>query len=135
MASASVVLFQILYATAAILVYVSLQKLNEKRKQRAGDNLQHKYILQKEQLEVQYRGDSANDSAGSIHDSARLKGAAAGSNAQPTVPESVFTPAPSMLELPTLPCDWEIKPEQLVMLKRPDGTPWELGTGAFGKVS
>ena len=135
MASASVVLFQILYAVAAVLVYVSLQKLNERRKQRADDKLQHKYSRQKEQPEVQYRGDSANDSVGSIPDSARVKGAAAKSNAQPTVPESVFTPEPSMLELPTLPCDWQIKPEQLVISKRPDGNPWELGTGAFGKVS
>ena len=135
MASASVVLFQVLYAVAAILVYVFVQKLNEKRKQRADDKLQHKYNRQKEQPEVQYRGDSAKDSVGSIHDSARIKGLAAGSNVQPTVPESVFIPEPSMLELPTLPCDWEIKPEQLVLSKRPDGTPWELGTGAFGKVS
>ena len=135
MASASVVLFQVLYAAAAILVYISLQKLNERRKQRAGHKLQHKYNRQIEQPEVQYRGDSAKDSVGSITDSARIKGTAARSNAQPTVPESVFTPEPSMLELPKLPCDWDIKPEQLVISKRPDGTPWELGTGAFGKVS
>ena len=135
MASASVILFQLLYAVAAILVYVFVQKLNERRKQRADDKLQHRYTRQKEQPEVQYRGDSAKDSVGSISDSARTKSAAARSHAQPTVPESVFTPEPSMLELPTLPCDWQIQTEQLVISKRPDGTPWELGTGAFGKVS
>lgn len=138
MASALFVVFQILYAVAAILVYVFLQKLNKKRQQKGGDKLQHKYNRQKEQPEVQYRGDSATDSVGVIPEYARVKGSAARSDAQhlqPTVPESMFTPEASMLELPLLPCDWEITPEQLVLSKRPDGSPWELGTGAFGKVS
>lgn len=138
MVSASVVLFQILYALAAILVYVALQNLNAKRKQKVTDKLQHKGTRQKEQPEVQYRGDSATDSVGAVTDNAHLKGSTGrsdGQRLQPTGPESVFTPQPPMLELPTLPSDWEITSDQLVIAKRPDGTPWELGTGAFGKVS
>ena len=139
MASLSVVLFQILYPFAAILVYVFLQKLNEKRKQKARDELQLKLDRQKEQQpEVQYRGDSATDSVGALPESSRIKDSAAHYDVQqlqPTLPQSVFKPEPTMLELPSLPYDWEIKPEQLVISKRPDGSPWELGTGAFGKVS
>lgn len=139
MASASAVVCQILYAAAAILVYIALQKLNEQRKQKVSHKLQQQSDRQKDQQpEVQYRGDSATDSVGASPEHAHLKGSAAKPHAQrlqPTIPESVFTPEPSMLELPSLPCDWEIKPEQLVILKRPDGSPWELGTGAFGKVS
>ena len=139
MASASTVVFQILYAVAAILVYIAVQKLIEQRKQKVGRKLQHYRERQKDQQpEVQYRGDSATDSVGARPEHAHLKGSAAKPDAQllqPALPESVFTPEPSMLELPSLPYDWEIKPEQLVILKRPDGSPWELGTGAFGKVS
>ncbi|KAL3141044.1 hypothetical protein ABBQ32_005555 [Trebouxia sp. C0010 RCD-2024] len=138
MAGASAVVFQILYAVAAILSYIAVQKFIEQRKQKSGGKLQHQRDRQKEQQpEVQYRGDSATDSVGASPEHAQLKGSAAKSYAQllqPTLPESVFTPEPSMLELPFLPCDWEITPEQMVILKRPDGSPWELGTGAFGKV-
>lgn len=138
MASASAVALQILYALAAILLYIAVQKLIEQRKQKSGRKLQHQRDRQKDQQpEVQYRGDSATDSVGASLEHAQVKGSAKSyaQLLQPTLPESVFTPEPSMLELPSLPCDWEIKPEQLVILKRPDGSPWELGTGAFGKVS
>jgi serine/threonine protein kinase len=30
--------------------------------------------------------------------------------------------------------DWEIRPEEIEYMKRPDGSDWELGTGGFGKV-
>ena len=46
----------------------------------------------------------------------------------------VFVPEPSMLELPQLPSDWAIRPEQIEITRRPSGALWELGTGAFGKV-
>ena len=36
------------------------------------------------------------------------------------------------MELPF--SDWEIKPEELAVMKRPDGSEWELGSGGFGKV-
>ena len=31
--------------------------------------------------------------------------------------------------------DWEIAPMDIEILRREDGSPWELGTGAFGKVT
>ena len=30
--------------------------------------------------------------------------------------------------------DWEIAPMDIEILRREDGSPWELGAGAFGKV-
>ena len=39
--------------------------------------------------------------------------------------------------LPSLMCaqnDWEIAPMDIEILRRDDGSPWELGAGAFGKV-
>ncbi|GAB4814550.1 hypothetical protein N2152v2_001596 [Parachlorella kessleri] len=30
--------------------------------------------------------------------------------------------------------DWEIRPDEIEVMKRPDGSDWELGTGGFGKV-
>lgn len=42
----------------------------------------------------------------------------------------------STIELPPLPwSDWEIPAEQIAICKREDGSDWELGSGAFGKVS
>jgi hypothetical protein len=39
------------------------------------------------------------------------------------------------IELPSMPwSDWEIPAEQIAIAKRPDGSDWELGAGAFGKV-
>lgn len=41
----------------------------------------------------------------------------------------------STIELPSLPwSDWEISAEQITICKREDGSDWELGAGAFGKV-
>ena len=41
----------------------------------------------------------------------------------------------SSIELPALPwSDWEISAEQITICKREDGSDWELGAGAFGKV-
>lgn len=41
----------------------------------------------------------------------------------------------STIELPALPwSDWEISAEQITICKREDGSDWELGAGAFGKV-
>jgi serine/threonine protein kinase len=37
-------------------------------------------------------------------------------------------------DLEQLPCDWRMEPEELEILKRPDGSDWQLGTGAFGVV-
>lgn len=31
--------------------------------------------------------------------------------------------------------DWEIAPMDIEILRREDGSPWELGEGAFGKVT
>ncbi len=31
--------------------------------------------------------------------------------------------------------DWEIAPMDIEILRREDGSPWELGAGAFGKVT
>ena len=37
--------------------------------------------------------------------------------------------------LPNVPWnDWEIREEDIAIDKRPDGSNWELGSGAFGKV-
>ena len=38
--------------------------------------------------------------------------------------------------LPTLMAqnDWEIAPMDIEIMRRKDGSPWELGAGAFGKV-
>jgi hypothetical protein len=30
--------------------------------------------------------------------------------------------------------DWEIDPKDIEIMKRPDGSEWELGAGGFGKV-
>ncbi len=30
--------------------------------------------------------------------------------------------------------DWEIAPMDIEIMRREDGSPWELGAGAFGKV-
>ncbi len=30
--------------------------------------------------------------------------------------------------------DWEIAPMDIEIIRREDGSPWELGAGAFGKV-
>ena len=30
--------------------------------------------------------------------------------------------------------DWEVPGDQIEICKRPDGSDWELGAGAFGKV-
>ncbi|BDA50936.1 probable serine/threonine-protein kinase DDB_G0267514 at C-terminar half [Coccomyxa sp. Obi] len=41
----------------------------------------------------------------------------------------------SIIELPALPwSDWEISAEQITICKHEDGSDWELGAGAFGKV-
>ncbi len=37
-------------------------------------------------------------------------------------------------DLEQLPCDWRMEPEELEILKRPDGSDWQLGSGAFGVV-
>lgn len=136
MASVSAIVLQILYAVAAVLAYILLQKLNDERKKAKRARQQTRLERQKEQqAEVQHRGDSATDIPISS-ESQRPKESTARSNAAqpPTLPQSVFVPEPKMLDLPSLPSDWEIRPDQLVISKRPDGSPWELGTGAFGKV-
>jgi hypothetical protein len=39
------------------------------------------------------------------------------------------------IELPQVPLsDWLIRSEEIVICRRPDGSLYELGTGAFGKV-
>ena len=138
MASASAVAIQLVYAVAAVLAYILLEKLNDRRKISARDKQQKRLARQQaQQAEVQHRGDSANESLGASPESLRPKEASANSrpSAAHPLPQSVFTPEPTMLELPSLPSDWKIQPHQLVIAKRPDGSPWELGTGAFGKVS
>lgn len=41
----------------------------------------------------------------------------------------------SMLRLPSLPwSDWEVRESDVAICQRPDGSDWELGGGAFGKV-
>jgi len=137
MANASAIVLQIIYAVAAVLAYILLRKLNDDRKKAKRARQQTRLERHKEQqAEVQHRGDSATDIPISS-ESQRPKEATARSNAAqpPTLPQSVFVPEPTMLDLPSLPSDWEIRPDQLVIAKRPDGSPWELGTGAFGKVS
>ena len=45
-------------------------------------------------------------------------------------------PTDEQFLLPNMPWhDWEIAEDDVVIDKRPDGSDWELGTGAFGKVS
>ena len=129
------VALQVVYAVAAVLLYILIQHLNDLRKQNAQAKQQHR--LERQQPEVQHRGDSARDSVGVLPYLARSKDVSARPEIVqvPTLPPSVFIPEPSMLELPSLPSDWEVKPDQLSIAKRPDGSPWELGTGAFGKVS
>ncbi len=52
---------------------------------------------------------------------------------RPSAHESPPTMFPATsLELPF--SDWEIRPESLQILQRPDGTQWELGKGGFGRV-
>ena len=136
MASASAIVLQMIYAVAAVLAYILLQKLNDERRKAKRARQQSRLERQKEQqAEVQHRGDSATDIP-ILSESQRPKELTARSNAAqpPFLPQSVFVPEPTMLDLPSLPSDWEIRPDQLVISKRPDGSPWELGTGAFGKV-
>ena len=39
------------------------------------------------------------------------------------------------IELPSMPwSDWEVPADQITICKREDGSDWELGSGAFGKV-
>lgn len=38
------------------------------------------------------------------------------------------------LTLPGLKSDWEIDPDELVIERLPDGTEWELGSGASARV-
>lgn len=40
----------------------------------------------------------------------------------------------SMLSMELPFSDWEIKPEELEVMKRADGGDWELGSGGFGRV-
>ncbi len=39
------------------------------------------------------------------------------------------------LTLPGMGSDWEIDPDELEICRRPDGTEWELGSGASAKVT
>lgn len=39
------------------------------------------------------------------------------------------------LTLPGMQSDWEIDPDELEICRRPDGTEWELGSGASARVS
>ena len=43
--------------------------------------------------------------------------------------------AQESLMLPGLGSDWEIDPANIAILRRPDGSEWELGSGASGRVS
>ena len=44
-------------------------------------------------------------------------------------------PTDEQFLLPNMPWhDWEIAEDDIVIDRRPDGSEWELGTGAFGKV-
>jgi hypothetical protein len=44
--------------------------------------------------------------------------------------------ANGVLDLPRVPfSDWELRPEDIEICRRPDGRQWEIGTGAFGQVS
>jgi hypothetical protein len=39
------------------------------------------------------------------------------------------------LDLPRVPfSDWELRPEDIEICRRPDGRQWEIGAGAFGQV-
>lgn len=38
------------------------------------------------------------------------------------------------LDLASVPCDWKLSPDELEFLNRPDGSPWQLGSGGFGVV-
>jgi hypothetical protein len=38
------------------------------------------------------------------------------------------------ISLPGLGNDWEVEPEDLEICRRPDGSEWELGSGASAKV-
>ena len=89
------------------------------------------------------RGDSAHEAG--LPDlrpasSPEGEGIEGGSWASPPTPDQApVTPAPDAahpaLPLPELPfSDWLIPEAELQVCTRPDGTPWELGSGAFGRV-
>lgn len=46
----------------------------------------------------------------------------------------VYAVAQESLMLPGLGSDWEIDPANIAILRRPDGSEWELGSGASGRV-
>lgn len=125
------VALQIVNAVAAVGLYILLQRWWTARKVAATRLVAHHES--NEPAEVQHRGDSAFETAGRLSQEAvRRKDSPVASRAG-SLPD-VFVPEPSMLELPCLPSDWAIRPEQIEIARRPNGTPWELGTGAFGKV-
>ena len=135
MASLLAVFWQVLYAVAVVCVYTLCQRLNDQRKKKARDKQQRRLQSQQDQQpEVQHRGDSATDITAHVRQKTSSATNPDAEPAQPSLPHGLFAPEPSMLELPSLPSDWEIQPQQIEIARRPNGSLWEIGTGAFGKV-
>lgn len=134
MVSLYFVALQFINAVVAVGLYVLLQRWLTHRKTVAARRVEQKALLGA--AEVQHRGDSATDTVGLVQQDALSKESPARHTGSHTraLPD-VFVPEPSMLDLPSLPSDWAIRPDQIEISRRPNGTYWELGTGAFGKVA
>ncbi|KAL4424194.1 hypothetical protein ABPG75_001495 [Micractinium tetrahymenae] len=57
-----------------------------------------------------------------------------GSSTQTEGRSSLGRVSPDPTDLDYLLSDWEIDPESITIARRPDGTPWRLGSGGFGTV-
>lgn len=57
-----------------------------------------------------------------------------GSSSQADGRSSLGRGSPSPSDLDLLLSDWEIDPDSVTIARRPDGTPWRLGSGGFGTV-
>ena len=128
------VALQVVNAVVAVGLYILLQRWLTHREAVAGRRAQQKASIGA--AEVQHRGDSATDTVGILQQDALLKESPAlRTGSQTRALPDVFVPEPSMLDLPSLPSDWAIRQDQIEIARRPNGTYWELGTGAFGKVA
>lgn len=129
MAGLYFVALQVTNAVVAVGLYILLQKWLDSRKAVAARKAAGRESTGP--AEVQHRGDSALLTLDRVSQDVHNKSPPA--SRAGSLPD-VFLPEPSMLELPCLPSDWAIRAEQIEIARLKNGTPWELGTGAFGKV-
>ncbi|PSC71778.1 serine threonine-kinase [Micractinium conductrix] len=90
---------------------------------------QQQQALQQQQQQGSYALPPAGAEAGAVQGLAALPGSAQLEQEQSLLPGMAGSEAASSM-LP--PSEWSLQPEEVEICKRPDGTYWQLGTGAFG---